>query len=199
MKRDWSKLLVQAEVVPVEGDRLLDGPPPIPCGNCPEFEAVTYPSTPDSAEEYDTFCNALMGDGVFLRFMEGQNDENDSCPYYDLLQVAKLLGERLSAEKLANDDTYYGTAESELRGAWLPMYEDGEETTRCPECNCEPTEEGHDACLGTIPGAISACCGHGAANPYVVYPDVETLKAHRFRESDEDVPATDNNVSDLQG
>lgn len=31
----------------------------------------------------------------------------------------------------------------------------------CKRCGEEPTPEGHDACLGTIPGVATACCGHG--------------------------------------
>lgn len=31
----------------------------------------------------------------------------------------------------------------------------------CKCCGKMPTPEGYDACLGEIPGVISACCGHG--------------------------------------
>ena len=32
----------------------------------------------------------------------------------------------------------------------------------CAYCNRQATAEGHDACLGTIPGPVmNACCGHG--------------------------------------
>lgn len=34
----------------------------------------------------------------------------------------------------------------------------------CGHCLCMSTKDGHDACLGTIPGVINACCGHGNAN-----------------------------------
>ncbi len=37
----------------------------------------------------------------------------------------------------------------------------GGEDRPCPQCRRLPTAEGHDACLGTIPGVHSACCGHG--------------------------------------
>jgi len=33
----------------------------------------------------------------------------------------------------------------------------------CTRCGKPPTKEGHDACLGTIPGVVSACCGHGTS------------------------------------
>jgi len=53
--------------------------------------------------------------------------------------------------------------------------QDSSGTADCPVCGKQQTAEGYDACIGHIPGAISACCGHGAANPYVVFPDVPTL------------------------
>jgi hypothetical protein len=38
----------------------------------------------------------------------------------------------------------------------------------CPRCGEYPTPEGYDACLGHIPGAISACCGHGIKRPILM-------------------------------
>lgn len=35
----------------------------------------------------------------------------------------------------------------------------------CRRCGRAPTDEGHDACLGTIVGMKSACCGHGVQAP----------------------------------
>lgn len=32
---------------------------------------------------------------------------------------------------------------------------------RCGKCNKNPTTEGHDACLKTLPCVMNACCGHG--------------------------------------
>ena len=31
----------------------------------------------------------------------------------------------------------------------------------CGRCNKFPTKEGHDACIGTLPNVMNACCGHG--------------------------------------
>ena len=32
----------------------------------------------------------------------------------------------------------------------------------CAKCRKGPTVEGHDGCLGTLPGGVmNACCGHG--------------------------------------
>lgn len=43
-----------------------------------------------------------------------------------------------------------------------------EEERPCKRCGKMPTADGHDACLGYIQGAVSACCGHGVHDPYVV-------------------------------
>lgn len=37
----------------------------------------------------------------------------------------------------------------------------------CAKCHRLPTAEGHDGCLGTLPGVWNACCGHG--NPREAY------------------------------
>lgn len=39
----------------------------------------------------------------------------------------------------------------------------------CKRCGQLPTKEGYDACLGYIPGAVWACCGHGVYPPYIKY------------------------------
>lgn len=37
----------------------------------------------------------------------------------------------------------------------------------CKRCNCMPTKEGYDACVGKVEGVVSACCGHGVEEPYL--------------------------------
>ena len=34
----------------------------------------------------------------------------------------------------------------------------------CGHCGKHNTKEGHDGCLGVIPDAMNACCGHGEIN-----------------------------------
>lgn len=43
----------------------------------------------------------------------------------------------------------------------------------CVMCQKGPTIEGHDGCLGTLPGPImNACCGHGETGiAYIQYRD----------------------------
>lgn len=38
----------------------------------------------------------------------------------------------------------------------------------CKRCGRVPTDEGYDACIGHIDGAVSACCGHGIEKPYII-------------------------------
>lgn len=71
-------------------------------------------------------------------------------------------------------------ARSRLRGhpiiwdeGWV--YEDSgqgiDDGRPCLHCNRFPTKEGHDACLGYIPGVTSACCGHGVGKMFVRMKD----------------------------
>jgi len=57
-----------------------------------------------------------------------------------------------------------------INSKWV--YEDGtpieNEKRPCVRCGCMPTPEGYDACLGFIPGVVSACCGHGVEDGYVL-------------------------------
>jgi len=65
-------------------------------------------------------------------------------------------------------------------GNWW-RYEDTDETVThkrpCKRCGEPPTPEGHDACLGHVPGAISACCGHGVVEPLVMSEEIEGEKS----------------------
>jgi len=57
----------------------------------------------------------------------------------------------------------------EYAGGWV--YSDTKEPVGerpCKRCGCNPTPEGHDACLGTISYCKSACCGHGVEEPYAI-------------------------------
>lgn len=66
------------------------------------------------------------------------------------------------------------------RGVW--RYEDGvpvddDPDRPCPRCGRPPTPEGHDACLGTIPGCVSACCGHGVSESILMMRVEEKVPA----------------------
>jgi hypothetical protein len=73
-------------------------------------------------------------------------------------------------EEMTATGHYNGNPIEYVDGAW--RYLDGEiaDTSRpCPRCGRLPTPEGHDACLGHLPGVSSACCGHGIKPGYVRY------------------------------
>jgi len=46
----------------------------------------------------------------------------------------------------------------------------------CGFCGLSNNEEGHDACLGTLPGVKNACCGHGSGHAYIQYENGRTLR-----------------------
>jgi hypothetical protein len=52
----------------------------------------------------------------------------------------------------------------------------------CVKCGKLPTEEGHDACLGTLPGVVDACCGHGVKEPYIIFENGLTIRGSLVRE-----------------
>lgn len=39
----------------------------------------------------------------------------------------------------------------------------------CKTCGALPTLEGHDGCLGILPGVKYACCGHGVCDGYILF------------------------------
>ena len=42
----------------------------------------------------------------------------------------------------------------------------------CGHCGLSQTPEGHDGCLGSLPGVMNACCGHGVeSEAYIQYRD----------------------------
>jgi len=63
------------------------------------------------------------------------------------------------------EESYYrGHKTYCVKGLWY--YSDtnkpvGRGERACGECNKDRTPEGHDPCLGTLPGVMNACCGHG--------------------------------------
>lgn len=49
----------------------------------------------------------------------------------------------------------------------------------CGHCGKHNTREDHDGCLGTVPGAVNACCGHGVpGEAYVQFDDGSELRGH---------------------
>ncbi len=72
----------------------------------------------------------------------------------------------------------------EKTGEWF--YSDGKKVKdnpniRCGHCGRAETPEGHDGCLGTLPGIMNACCGHGDPDAaFVQYPDGSIVKGRQI-------------------
>lgn len=49
----------------------------------------------------------------------------------------------------------------------------------CAFCGRLPTERGADPCIGDIPGAHSACCGHGREPGYITWTGAQTTEMVR--------------------
>lgn len=77
--------------------------------------------------------------------------------------------------------------EHDVNGVWcyvadhVPVADDP--CRPCGACGLRNSPEGHDGCLGTLPGALNACCGHGRnQDAYVQLPTVTLrgVEAQRF-------------------
>ena len=57
----------------------------------------------------------------------------------------------------------------------------------CNECKLPPTKDGHDGCLGTLPGDVmNACCGHGNdEQAYIQYWDGSESRGRSARHEQE--------------
>ena len=49
------------------------------------------------------------------------------------------------------------------------MIHQWEEGWECPACHLHRGPDGHDPCLGHLPGIKFACCGHGGKGPYLYF------------------------------
>lgn len=62
----------------------------------------------------------------------------------------------------------------------------------CGLCGRANTAEGHDGCLGTLPGVMNACCGHGRLREaYVQFEDgrrIDGIDAFAFFAQHDAVP-----------
>jgi len=92
-----------------------------------------------------------------------------------------------SSDKWRGHQIHY----AELGACWvyssdnLPVSQDP--SRACGECGLGNTPEGHDGCLGTLPGVMNACCGHGVEpDAYIQYlagGDVRGAEAVRVIEA----------------
>lgn len=78
-------------------------------------------------------------------------------------------------------DKFRGYEIYETQGVWYfsdtnEKVSETWETRPCGHCELFNTSEGHDGCLGTLPGVMNACCGHGEVrHAYVQFSNGECL------------------------
>lgn len=69
-----------------------------------------------------------------------------------------------------------------VKDDWSEFYADNGEVfddkRPCTKCNEPPTPEGHDACLGELPGVEAACCGHGVEEGYIKFKNGLTIRGN---------------------
>lgn len=66
--------------------------------------------------------------------------------------------------QLIDGEWFFSASGKPVKGHWR--------TEPCGHCGKVNTPEGHDGCLGTLPGVMNACCGHGVvAEAYVQFVD----------------------------
>lgn len=63
--------------------------------------------------------------------------------------------------------------------------------TVCQKCQKERTPEGHDPCLGTLPGVDFACCGHGEDEGYIAFSNGMCVRMYVTRVEDRAWKRTD--------
>jgi len=68
---------------------------------------------------------------------------------------------------------------------WWPPISDGvteedyeilKRQQRCTWCGLRRLPNGHDPCLGTLPGVKFACCGHGHTEGYVMFRNGKVVR-----------------------
>lgn len=80
---------------------------------------------------------------------------------------------------------YRGHLITFIKNEWV--YWDNKKSIRfnersCGYCNKSRTIEGHDGCLGTLPGIRNACCGHGReGDAYVQFQDMYAIYGEKAR------------------
>jgi len=87
-----------------------------------------------------------------------------------------------------------GHAIEERNGEWF-FCDTGEPTAStyqsrpCGHCGKHNTPEGHDACLGTLPGVISACCGHGTPeHSYAIFENGMPVRGFKLDFPHDELP-----------
>jgi hypothetical protein len=84
-------------------------------------------------------------------------------------------------------DKFRGHNIEQANEAWI--FSDNKETVAetwqsrpCGHCNLMNTPEEYDGCLGHIPGALNACCGHGNDDEAYIQFEDKTITGKEVKE-----------------
>lgn len=139
--------------------RTLHHDPESGCGECLFFSERGR----DRCEVF-----ATPGVGHTGRRLHDTHTAPEWCP----LRSGSVLVSATRDERVASDgDRWRGHPIAETDDGWV--YTDtgapvaAEPDRRCGHCGLPNRADGHDACLGEIPGVMNACCGHGGPGAYV--------------------------------
>lgn len=122
-------------------------------------------------------------DAVHAAWKAGQlsTQSGEVCGVMWSLQLALEALKRL---QLQQGDSHRGHLMIQREGVWV--YQDNgapveaDPNRACGSCGLENTSDGHDGCLGTLPGVFNACCGHGQeSDAYVQFDGGEFLRGHQ--------------------
>lgn len=101
-------------------------------------------------------------------------------------RARELKNENVDFDSLPNEDIhitgYKRGHKYHYDGKKTEVYADTGESTDterpCKRCGQMPTPDGHDACIGHLPGVIGACCGHGVEVGYITFEDGTILRGN---------------------
>jgi len=81
---------------------------------------------------------------------------------------------RVSTSNINGNPIYYDEAAEIFRYASDDEPINWNNHRPCPKCGKRPFDTGEDACMGYLPGVVSACCGHGGEG-YIEFENGVTI------------------------
>ncbi|MGD9157674.1 MAG: hypothetical protein PVG39_04655 [Desulfobacteraceae bacterium] len=105
----------------------------------------------------------------------------------------KWLRDYIASSGTRRDPAWFGHKVKWDREARCFHYKDGSKVDKydlrpCPKCGMKRTKEGHDPCLGTLPGVIGACCGHGIEEGYIAFENRMVIHGFFTRIEKSEIP-----------
>lgn len=74
----------------------------------------------------------------------------------------------MSRSFLRGHETYHDGTAWRYKDTGEIVNKESDNGRPCKRCGQLPTPDGHDACIGKLPGVTAACCGHGISQPIMI-------------------------------